>query len=317
MQFRTEAEPLKGYVGMIDHHAPLLLIGSCFSDNIGEQLRADLFETSVNPFGPLYNPLSILNAVRILSGRKEVSTEDLIQNGGRFLHWDFHSRYSSTEREDASESLKKTVADASDVLRRASCVMVTFGTTQYYTLKNTGRVVANCHKMPADCFEKKTMPLTEVTHVMEEIVNELSHVNPIAKVIFTVSPLRYLSDGLHCNSIIKSTLLLAVDEVVKNHDNCIYFPALEILMDDLRDYRFYADDLKHPSSFAVKYIYDLFSKSFFNQETLIVASEGRRLTKRLGHKPFTSSETQDIKELDILIEHPELTAGFNRMKNEI
>ncbi|MCM1163573.1 MAG: GSCFA domain-containing protein [Muribaculaceae bacterium] len=317
MDFRTEAQPLNGYEGLVSHRSPMLLIGSCFSDNIGAELTSDLFDVSVNPFGPLYNPLSILHAFRMLEISNSVAADELFEHEGRFHSWNFHSRYSDTDKAVTVSKMNGSLADARATLRRASCVIITLGTTTVYSLRSSGRVVANCHKMPGGNFEKKYMSLPEITKALRQTIDCIRHINPEAAVMFTVSPLRYLSDGMHANTLIKAKLHLAINEVVTECEKCLYFPAYEIMNDDLRDYRFYAADMKHPSEMAVKYIYEIFSRSFFSQHTIEVAAEARKLYRRLNHRTLSSSPLQDIKELEILNRYPELQAGFNRLKNDI
>ena len=306
MNFRTPVPPLKGLRGIISHDAPVVLVGSCFSDNIGAELQADLFDAVVNPFGPLYNPASIREAVAIMTARREVTDEELFEHGGMWHSWQFHSRYSSPSREEALTAMNRSISDASDALGRASAVIITLGTTRVY--EHDGRCVANCHKMPGRDFTSRLLDLGEVSETLRDIVGTLRSFNPALKIIFTVSPLRYLGNGARENTVIKSTLHLAVDSL---GDDVIYFPAYEIVNDDLRDYRFYADDMIHPSASAVRYIYDIFGQTFFTAQTLALAADGRRLTRRLSHKSFSGTETQ-VPELEILEKHPALKAGFNR-----
>lgn len=312
MNFRTEEKPLRGHEGLLSHGSPILLIGSCFSDNIGGELQADMFDVTVNPFGPLYNPKSILNAVKTLCGESDFHESDIFEHEGWFHHWDFHSRFSALTAAEALKRMKDSIASASKALKNASCVIITLGTTTYYSLTANGRVVANCHKMPGNIFEKENLNLDDAVLTLNEIVDRLFHFKPEIKCIFTISPLRYISDGLHANTIIKSTLQLAADSVVSSRENCIYFPAFEIMTDDLRDYRFYADDMKHPSDVAVRYIYELFQKSFFTERTASLAAEGRRLYKRLAHRSLSSNQAYSIKELEIIEQYPELRAGFEK-----
>lgn len=318
MEFRTQTKPLEGLKGTVSHAAPILLVGSCFSDNIGAELRADLFDVIVNPFGPLYNPLSIARAIDIIiAGCEDDNSPQLFEHDGLWRDWNFHSRYAAPTPGEATRLMTRSVAAAHDALPRASAIILTLGTTTAYRLAETGQVVANCHKMPAAMFDRTELNLDETIGCLDRAVRAIREVNTEAKIIFTVSPLRYLSDGMHANTIIKATLHLAIDAVMRRHDRTIYFPAYEIMNDDLRDYRFYADDMKHPSAMAVRYIYDLFSQSFFTPATLGTASAGRRLSRRLGHRSFSGAQTE-IKELDLLRQYPELVDGYKRfIENEL
>ncbi|MCH5326330.1 MAG: GSCFA domain-containing protein [Duncaniella sp.] len=312
MQFRSEQPPIQGHEGTVNHRHPLLLVGSCFADNIGAELSADLFNVCVNPFGPLYNPLSVLSAVGRLASGATVSAEELFERDGYWHHWGFHSRYSRPECEASIEAMNSAIADGSNTLRNASAIFITLGTTSCYILKETGSVVANCHKLPSGTFSRRELSLQEVTNTLAATVALIRKCNPEDKIVFTVSPLRYLADGLHANSIIKATLMLAVEEITHSCADTLYFPAYEIMIDDLRDYRFYADDLKHPSLMAVSYIYHLFGRSFFSQDTLKAAEAGRRITRRLAHRSESATPLSEIKELSLLDSFPELRQGLQR-----
>lgn len=313
MEFRTEATPLAGLAGTVSHDAPVVLIGSCFSDNIGAELTADLFETAVNPFGPLYNPRSILRGVRHLVDGTRITPAQLFSRDTRWVHFDFHSRYSATTPEAAADVMNASVAHARALLVRASCVIITLGTTVCYNLAGTHTTVANCHKLPAATFSRHTMDVAEVTDTLRECVRLIRSLNPTATIIFTVSPLRYLADGLHANTLIKATLMLGIDAATAQSPGTIYFPAYEIMTDDLRDYRFYADDLRHPTPIAVRYIYDIFARSFFTPATRTIAAEARRLTRRLAHRPSdTPAPSPAIKELSVLTRFPQLERAYHR-----
>ncbi len=305
--------------GMLRHGMPMLLLGSCFTDNIGACLAAQLFDVGVNPFGPLYNPLSILRAVEILANRSTLTTDDLFEHEGRSHSYLFHSRYSGLLDKSATlELMNGKISTAADTLRDAGVIILTLGTTKVYKLSDTGEVVANCHKMPASTFFTHTLSVEETFDALERIIMTAGAVNPTAKFIFTVSPLRYLGDGAHNSQIAKATLLLAVDKLIARHpDKASYFPSYEIMMDDLRDYRFYAEDMRHPSDVAVKYIYDIFSASYFDAETMETATEASRLTRRLAHRSFSVSESDDNAQKNELAEtflarYPKLRQAYKR-----
>ena len=276
-------------------------------------MLVDLFDVVVNPFGPLYNPASILAALRCLVQCRDISEDELFQHEGLWRHWMFHSRYSRESREETFGLMNNSVRDAAEALRTAEAVIITFGTTTAYI--HEGEVVANCHKQPQRMFDKKQFSLDETVRYMQAIVEAVRSVNQSASIIFTVSPLRYLSDGARANTIIKATLNMAVDSLA---DRVIYFPAYEIMNDDLRDYRFYASDMLHPSEVAVKYIYDIFCMSFCTPETMKIAVEARKLTRRLSHRPSSGNMKIDIPELEILKRYPVLENGYKRfIKNDL
>ncbi|MDE6555360.1 MAG: GSCFA domain-containing protein, partial [Duncaniella sp.] len=236
MVFRTEIPPLPGRQGTISHGTPLLLIGSCFADNIGERLSDALFDVTVNPFGPLYNPASILAAL----ATETVDDSLFVDRDGLTHHYLAHSRLSRESRESASEALGEAIRQSREALKKAGVVIITLGTTRCFTLKPSGRVVANCHKMPASTFGETRLSPDECIDLLCKTVDLIRRVAPEeVKVIFTVSPVRYLGEGAHGNQLSKSKLLLAVEEVLRRFPGLTdYFPAYEIITDDLRDYRF-------------------------------------------------------------------------------
>lgn len=297
MDFRTVIPPLDRQ-GLVKHGETMLLTGSCFTDNIGQRLCEDLFDAVVNPFGPLYNPLSILRALEALRDKVVVSPDDLFEREGRFLSFMFHSRYSGADREKTAQSMTKAIAEGHEALRKAAVVILTLGTTRVFRHLASDSVVANCHKLPGGEFESRFLTLEETVGALTDCVSLIRECNPEARVIFTVSPLRYLESGAHGNQLIKSTLLLAVNEVSVRfgEDTVSYFPSYEIMMDDLRDYRFYAEDMKHPTPQAVDYIYEIFGASYFTPATARIAVEARALTRRLSHRIMASSLEAESRE---------------------
>ncbi|MDE6860190.1 MAG: GSCFA domain-containing protein [Duncaniella sp.] len=318
MEFRTEIKPLSGMTGMLRHGVPVLLMGSCFTDNIGSCLASQLFEVEINPFGPLYNPLSISRAVEILVNQTEVRAEEIFEHEGRYHSFLFHSRYSGVIDVEATLSvMNRKIREAADVLRNAGVVILTLGTTKVYRFVETGEVVANCHKLQPSVFSANNLDLDETVDALERIVSAIRSINPNAHIVFTVSPLRYLGDGAHNSQIAKATLLLAVERLISGYTDVGYFPSYEIMMDDLRDYRFYAEDMRHPSEVAVKYIYEIFSDSYFDRDTKLIAAEAARLTRRLAHRSFNISDSEDNERRNALAEafltkYPKLRQAYKR-----
>lgn len=310
MNFRTEVVPPKGREGMISHSTPILLIGSCFAGNVGERLAGQLFDVTVNPFGPLYNPLSIYEAFAMQSADEEL----LVSHEGMFHHFMAHSSLSRRSAHETLLQLDEAITSCREAVSRAGMVIITLGTTRCFRLRRNGRVVANCHKQPASVFEESRLSLSETVGTLRDIVNLIKENAPEGvKILFTVSPVRYLAEGAHSNQLSKATLLLAVEEVCRTFPRADYFPAYEIMMDDLRDYRFYAEDMKHPSPQAVDYIYSLFAATYFAAATAEIAREAGRLTRRLAHK--TEGVAPDPLELaaPLLARYPQLTCTFKRL----
>ena len=305
--------------GVVAHGTPILLLGSCFTDNIGALMASRGFEVTVNPFGPLYNPLSLLRAVERLAGERLLSSADLFSHDGLTHSFDFHSRYSRRSPEEALSAMNESIRQASECLRSASVVIITLGTTRVFRLADApARVVANCHKLPSAAFVEERLSLADTRRSVEEMTRVIRRVNPAAHIMFTISPLRYLGGGAHDNLIIKSTLALAVEDTLTEVENSSYFPAYEIMMDDLRDYRFYAEDMRHPSAVAVDYIFDIFLRSMCTDSTIALADEAHRLMRRLAHRDMgvdigASLDARRTMIEDFITRHPSTLTAINRL----
>lgn len=314
MEFRTEVSPEKACEGLIDHCRPVLLIGSCFTDNIGACMRDDLFDVMVNPFGPIYNPASLRLALSVIAECAPVPQSALFLHEGRYHSHLFHSRYSGISCESTAQIMTRQIVLARQALVKTSVMIVTLGTTRTFSLRENGMVVANCHKLPSSDFEEETLSLSQCISSLTSMVDTARSVNPDITVIFTVSPLRYLGQGAHVNALSKSTLLLAVDSVMSSRQGVGYFPSFEIMMDDLRDYRFYADDMKHPTQQAVRYIYEIFSSTYFSPATRDLAMRSRKLTRRLAHRQMGGTPTDDTAKIieELTIANPLLAPIIDR-----
>lgn len=286
MDFRTVVNGPDGLIGAVTHCSPIVLLGSCFTDNVGACLRDDLFDVTVNPFGPLYNPESVARAVAILADKSRIEPDLLFRHEGRYHSFFFHSRYSGRDREATARLMSDQIRRGHEALCRAGLLVVTLGTTRVFRCIDSNFVVANCHKLPAGEFDEDNLSLEQCIVSIESIVDVARCVNQSLKFIFTVSPLRYMGRGAHANAVSKATLMLAIDDVMARYEGVYYFPSYEIMMDDLRDYRFYAEDMKHPTAQAVKYIYERFCEACFTDSTRETAERARRLTRRLAHRPM-------------------------------
>ncbi len=264
-----------------------LLLGSCFVENIGRELEALRFRTDLNPFGVLYNPASIAAALRRLLHPVPYKASDLFQRDGIYHSFDHHSRFSSPSGEDCLQMINGRLRTSGEGLYHVGRLIITFGTAYVYRLKSTGQVVANCHKLPEQSFLRTRLTAEEVTDEWKDLLPALWKANPSLKILFTVSPIRHWKDGAHANQLSKSTLLMAIEELRNLFpERTDYFPAYEIMMDELRDYRFYADDMIHPSPLAVRYIWERFGDHYFTEETRTVIKEVEEIERALSHKPF-------------------------------
>ena len=281
MQFRTElrADDLPEGICRLSHRGgPIVLLGSCFADNIAERLRADLFNVVSNPFGTLYNPVSIL---RHLLPRPYIPGDIVRAPDGLYYSWDHSSAFSAATRQELLERINREDRDFRETLKQAQALFVTYGTAMVWTVPSeAGRTVANCHKMHPLMFRTQMLSVDETADIVRRTIDAVAPV----PVIFTVSPVRYISPSLHDSQLAKATLLLALDKAGAN-----YFPAYEALTDDLRDYRFYGDDLVHPSKMAVDYIYELFGKTFFDPADAECLNLCRRYVRLAAHRPIVEA----------------------------
>ncbi len=290
MKFRTEIQPLVPS-WHISHRENIFLIGSCFTDTIGKRLHADLFKVMVNHFGTVYNPASIACQIDRIVHSYSFNESDLIHENGLYHSFLAHSSLSSTSKRVALDNLNSVVETTWSFLRNCQVAIITLGTAMVYVDKKSGLTVANCHKLPPERFTNAMMSKDDITENLVNIRSALKSISPEIKIIFTVSPIRYVSYGLHENQLSKAALLLGVDKICREfNEDCLYFPSYEIMLDDLRDYRFYDSDLKHPSEMAADYVYDIFSQSFFSSETRNISGLCRKLTRRFEHKPLTDNQ---------------------------
>lgn len=270
MKFRTEIEPINGSFS-IDHSDRIVLLGSCFSDSIGEQLRLDGFDVTVNPMGPLYNPMSLARVF-------DLKSLLIVCDGDNYHCLDFASRYVAPELDQLEAMVHADLDPLRQAINRATTIIITFGSARVYRNYALQAIVGNCHRLPASDFAVEMLSVDQI------VDRWCSLLPPDKKVIFTVSPIRYVADGLVTNSLSKAILRLAVDQITA-HTHADYFPSFEILNDDLRDYRFYASDLKHPSDQAVEYIYERFVSTYFSPATCDEARQRRRIAMQNRHIP--------------------------------
>ena len=262
------------------------LWGSCFAENIGKQLTESKFCCDMNPFGTLYNPLSIAAAIRQLLAGKVYTLDDLSYGNEQWFSYMHHSTFSSTDKDTCLQQINNRLASSRDFLKRANYILFTWGSAWVYRLKDNQQIVGNCHKMPDREFNRSKLEVDEIVAEYALLIQKVRFLNPKVKFLFTVSPIRHAKDGMHGNQLSKSTLLLAIDRLCEQFQECQYFPSYEIMMDELRDYRFYADDMLHPSSLAINYIWEKFSDTYFTPATKTFLQEWKKIQKGLAHRPF-------------------------------
>jgi hypothetical protein len=309
--FRTEIE-LKKYDFNITHDDNILTIGSCFSDNIGDYLERYKFRVVKNPFGVLYNPASIFNTLNFAADNKKFSIDDLIFSQDEYHSFYHHSDFSSHNYNEVLENINKTNNKVYELLPNLNVVIITYGTSIVYQYKETLEIVSNCHKIPGVKFNKFMLSLNEIDLYIKNTIALLRRFNDNVKIIFTVSPVRHWKDGAEDNNLSKSLLCVGIHNNLGN--NVYYFPSYEIVMDDLRDYRFYKRDLLHPNELAIEYIWEKFKIACFNEETLALNNQIEYILNALNHKPRNPNspkhlqfiESVNYKINELLQKHPHL-----------
>lgn len=281
MKWRTEISIPRLDV-TISHNTSIVLIGSCFTDEIGHRLRSQLFDVAVNPVGTLFNPASIADAINDALDDKQFYANELFEVDGTWRSMRRHSRFSLADRDATLRLLNDSLTFTRNRLLSADLLIVTLGSAIVHRHISSGLVAANCHKLPAEQFSVEQLSISEITQQWHQLLDRLFALNPQLKVIFTVSPVRHIGYGLQRDRLSKSTLIVAAHHLLS--DRVQYFPSYEIVVDDLRDYRWYADDMVHPSAQAVDYVYDIFRQSIMTPATIAQADRWGKLSRRLLHR---------------------------------
>ncbi|MCD8166930.1 MAG: GSCFA domain-containing protein [Bacteroides sp.] len=310
MEFRIPVElPRKEL--RIAHTDPVILLGSCFAQHIGNLLLENKFRCQVNPFGILYNPLSVKKAIGEFLYNKKYTPNDLFLHQNLYHSYMHHGSFSGSDASEVVRRINDSVSQAHAELQKASYLFITLGTAWVYRLRETGDIVSNCHKVSEKKFLRTRLSVTEIVEAYRELLQQLSACNPQLRILFTVSPVRHIRDGLHGNQLSKSTLLLAVDELCRLYpEKVFYFPAYEIVTDELRDYRFYAEDMLHPSPVSIQYVWEKFRESYFDRETLSVLEEIDSVKKALNHRSIHPGSSEHAHFLE------QIVLKINRLKEK-
>lgn len=310
MEFRTPVD-MPSKQPPISHSDQLTVWGSCFAENIGKKLIDNKFRCDMNPFGVLYNPMSIAKAIKELLNKKRYTSNDLLSDKGVWFSLMHHSSFSSPDREQCLQNINGRMEKGYENLKNASWLLFTWGTARVYSWKENGQIVGNCHKLPSRMFSRRLLDTEEIVDEYETLLKALHGENSGLNVLFTVSPIRHSKDGMHGNQLSKATLLLAIDKLCARLPFCHYFPSYEIMMDELRDYRFYADDMLHPSQLAVEYIWERFADIYFPADTQSFIKQWDSIRKGLAHRPFNpDSEAFRAFVSQILLKIEELKEKF-------
>ena len=279
MKLRTELE-IAPYEWQIDHSTKIFSVGSCFADNVAARLAGGGFRVEANPFGVMFNPASVADTIERIASGNQFTESDFCSDGGRHFCYSLHGSFSSSSLPDSLARANRALGDGHNSLLVADLVIITLGTAWIY--EREGRVVANCHKQPAAQFTRRKMSVEEI---VERFCALIDGVLKGKRILFTVSPIRHLKDGLTENSLSKAILRVAIDELCRRYpDRCHYFPAYELLVDDLRDYRFYAEDMLHPSKQAVDYVWRKFAAATMDGHTLEGVEAAERYGRMVAHR---------------------------------
>ncbi|MDB4098668.1 GSCFA domain-containing protein [Polaribacter sp.] len=285
MKLQTKIPLKRETQNLIDYKSNLLLLGSCFSENIGDKLSYFKFKATQNPFGILFHPKAIENLISNTSNKKVYSSDDLIHQNEAWHSFDAHSSLSSASENELLNKLNLAISLTNKKIKEASHIVITIGTSWVYRFIETDTIVANCHKIPQKKFLKELLTITEITESLAHSISLIKSLNSEVSITFTVSPIRHLKDGFIENTQSKSHLIAAIHTLV-NKQNISYFPSYEIMMDELRDYRFYAEDMIHPNKTAINYIWGKFIDTWFSEETKLTMKEIDEIQKGILHRPF-------------------------------
>lgn len=303
IKLRTEVD-LRDFKRKMGYRHPSMMIGSCFAENIGNYLQELCFPIHVNPFGILYNPVSIANSLGFLIEGKRFTEQDLFYANGLFNSFFHHSKFSDMDPVNALKSINLQATIASEVLKNCSHLFITFGTSWVFRHKSSGVIVSNCHKLPAATFEHFRLSVAQITDAWLPLIGQLRSINPQLRIVFTVSPIRHLKDGAHANQLSKSILLIAIEDLISKEGNDLisYFPSYELVLDELRDYRFYASDMTHLSETAIDFVREKFTDAILDHEAKNIKAELEKILPSLKHRPMNINDTGYISFIDKQIE---------------
>jgi len=292
MNFQTHIPISKETIYPINYHSKIILLGSCFSENIGNKFNYYKFQSQQNPFGILFHPKAIETFITNAINLKEYTDEDVFFFNERWHCFDAHSEMSSSSKEELLQNLNDAIQHTNQQINETSHIIITLGTSWTYRFIETDTTVANCQKVPQKKFLKELLLVDEISESLESIIALVKDVNPSINIILTVSPIRHLKDGFVENQQSKSHLIAAIHQVVEPRKKLFYFPSYEIMMDELRDYRFYKEDMIHPSKTAIDYIWEKFCEAWIDDESKNTMNKVDSIQKRMNHRPFNPNSKE-------------------------
>ncbi|SHH79586.1 GSCFA domain-containing protein [Flavobacterium defluvii] len=298
MQFRTQI-PISKSNSPIDYNSKILSVGSCFAENMAEKFDYFKFQNETNPFGIIFNPVSIEKLFSRVCKEEWFQEKDVFFHNERWHSFEVHSDLSNADRQELLETLNKAISETNKKIKEATHIIITFGTSWIYRNLESAEVTANCHKVPQKKFSKELLPIEVIQKSIQNTIDLIQTLNPNINFIFTISPVRHIKDGFVENQLSKSHLFTALHQVLKIHNSQFtihnYFPSYEIMMDELRDYRFYNEDMLHPNQIAIDYIWKLFSENYISEESISTMQEVDEIQKSLRHRSFNPESEQHQK----------------------
>ncbi|NNF21513.1 MAG: GSCFA domain-containing protein, partial [Saprospiraceae bacterium] len=281
--FRTELKPRKSS-DKISYNDSIVTLGSCFAQTIGSRLERNKFDVLPNPFGVIFNPLAQFKLLQYVLNNEVPEDYTFIESQNIWYNYDFHSDYSALSKDELQMKVEGTIKQTRGILQKSNWLLLTFGTSIGYHLISNEQMVANCHKIPADQFTKDFVSQKQILASFDTLYSELKKFNPHLNIILTVSPVRHLKETLELSSVSKSILRIAAHSIQKEYENVNYFPAYELLLDDLRDYRFYTKDMLHPNETGEEYIWDKFCSSYMEEDSMTIIKDWEKVRRSLEHK---------------------------------
>lgn len=298
MQFRTQI-PISKTNNPIDYNSKIISIGSCFAENMADKFDYFKFQNVTNPFGIIFNPISIEKIISRVIKQEFYEEKDVFFYNERWHSYEVHSDLSNTDRQELLETLNKAISESYKKLQEATHIIITYGTSWIYRNIESDEIVANCHKVPQKQFSKELLTVDVIQKSIQNTIDLIQTLNPGINFIFTVSPVRHIKDGFTENQLSKSHLFAALHQVLKAHNpqnrTFNYFPSYEIMMDELRDYRFYTEDMLHPNSVAIDYIWHKFGENYIAENTISIMQEISEIQKSLRHRSFNPESEQHQK----------------------
>lgn len=294
MNFTTKI-PIEKYQSPIDYNSKIVSLGSCFAENMGAKFDYFKFQNTTNPFGIIFNPVSIEKLLNRIVNKIEFTQNDIFFHNDLWHCFEVHSELSNPNKEDFLNELNRIVQNSNNLITQATHLIITYGTSWVYRNKSSEKIVANCHKVPQNQFDKEILSTEIIQKSIESSINLIQEVNPNCNFIFTISPVRHIKDGFVENQQSKAHLITALQSSMQNIKSANYFPSYEIMMDELRDYRFYADDMLHPSQTAIDYIWIKFFENYVSETEFATMNQVCEIQRSLKHRPFNPNSESHQK----------------------